>query len=78
MLGCLNVQDLILPVLPAICELFSLPSSISAFQNAEAISFDAMQLSTQGAERQRKDVSCQDLFGPRNFVLFTVLASYQT
>ncbi|CAK9065270.1 Uncharacterized protein SCF082_LOCUS33439, partial [Durusdinium trenchii] len=41
---------------PVAAKIFGIPSSISSFQDAETISFDAMQLSTQGAERQRKGV----------------------
>lgn len=52
----LFLKDLIQPFMGAIFEIFGIPSSISSFQDAETISFDAMQLSTQGAERQRKGV----------------------
>ncbi|CAK9016804.1 Uncharacterized protein SCF082_LOCUS13348 [Durusdinium trenchii] len=48
--------DLIKPLLPAITDLFCIPSTISPPQDTELTSFDAIQLSTQGAERQRKDV----------------------
>ena len=53
------LKDLILPLIPAIGGLFNLPCSISAKQDAECISFENIQLSTQGAERQRKDATWQ-------------------
>lgn len=43
-------------LLPAIGEYFSLPSSITACSDKE-VNFEGIQLSTQGAERQRKDVT---------------------
>ena len=48
-------QELILPLLPSIKVLFDLPCNLTANQNVEDISFEAIQLSTQGSERQRKD-----------------------
>lgn len=45
-----------LPFLPALQEIFSLPCSISCTRDMEKVSFENMQLSTQGAERQRKDI----------------------
>ena len=50
-------QDLILPLLPAIKRMFDIPCNISTSQDHESVSFEAIQLSTQGAERQRKDVT---------------------
>jgi len=50
------LQDLILPLLPAFSEIFTIPASISVTTDAETLSFESIQLSTQGAERQRKDV----------------------
>ncbi|CAK9039774.1 unnamed protein product [Durusdinium trenchii] len=52
-------QDLILPLLPAIRDIWNLPSCISHGQAHEEISFEAMQLSCQGAERQRKNDDIQ-------------------
>ncbi|CAK9079157.1 unnamed protein product [Durusdinium trenchii] len=49
-------KDLVLPFLPALQEIFSLPCSISCTRDMEKVSFENMQLSTQGAERQRKDI----------------------
>lgn len=49
-------QDLILPLLPAIQDFFNLPTTITACQCMETVNFEGIQLSTQGAERQRKDV----------------------
>ncbi|CAK9072442.1 Uncharacterized protein SCF082_LOCUS35628, partial [Durusdinium trenchii] len=48
--------DLVLPFPPALQEIFSLPYSISCTRDMEKVSFENMQLSTQGAERQRKDI----------------------
>ena len=48
-------QELILPLLPSIKVLFDLPCNLTANQTVEDISFEAIQLSTQGSERQRKD-----------------------
>ena len=41
----------------AIGDMFNLPCSITSKQDPEVVSMEAIQLSTQGAERQRKDVS---------------------
>ncbi|CAK9059522.1 unnamed protein product, partial [Durusdinium trenchii] len=49
-------KDLALPLLPAIKDLFNIPRSIGGKSDAETVSFEAIQLSTQGAERQKKDV----------------------
>ncbi len=43
-------------LLPAIGEYFNLPASITACSDKEEVNFEGIQLSTQGAERQRKDV----------------------
>jgi len=51
-------QDLISPLLPAIKDMWNLPCCISIGQAREESSFEAMQLSTQGSERQRKNASC--------------------
>ena len=50
-------EELIKPLMPVFSEMFALPGTISAGSDAERVSFEAIQLSTQGAERQRKDVS---------------------
>ncbi|CAK9111498.1 Uncharacterized protein SCF082_LOCUS51755 [Durusdinium trenchii] len=49
-------KDLIQCLLPAISDFWSLPSTITACGDKETVSFESIQLSTQGAERQRKDV----------------------
>lgn len=49
-------QDLVLPMLPAISDMFCLPSAITGSKDFEKVSFENLQLSTQGAERQRKDL----------------------
>ena len=49
-------EEAVLPLLPAIENLFSLPSCITCCKDMEKISFENLQLSTQGAERQRKDI----------------------
>lgn len=49
-------QDLVLPMLPAITDMFCLPSAITGSKDFEKVSFENLQLSTQGAERQRKDL----------------------
>lgn len=51
-----NMQDLILPLLPAFSEMFNLPVNVSVTTDAEMVSFDSIQLSAQGSERQKKDV----------------------
>ena len=38
--------------------MWNLPACVSKGQGHEEMSFEAMQLSTQGAERQRKNVAC--------------------
>lgn len=38
--------------------MYALPGALSLGVDAETISFEAIQLSTQGSERQRKDVPC--------------------
>ena len=43
-------------MLPAIQGLFAIPSSITLCADEETASFENIPLSTQGAERQRKDV----------------------
>lgn len=63
----LNIQwnhckDLILPLLPAFSEMFALPASITRGSDAEMVSFEAIQLSTQGSERQRKDVPLLNIY----------------
>ena len=50
-------------MLPAISDLLCIPVSISASSDPETTSFEAIQLSAQGAERQRKDVAWS-LWGP--------------
>ena len=50
-------QELLECLLPAIKDFFSLPSTITAVVDFETVSFESIQLSTQGAERQRKDAS---------------------
>lgn len=37
-------------------EMYALPSSVTSSTDGEMLSFESIQLSTQGAERQRKDV----------------------
>ncbi|CAK9066939.1 unnamed protein product [Durusdinium trenchii] len=51
-----SAKDLILPLLAAVGGLFNIPCSISAPGNHESNTFEAIQLSAQGGERQRKDV----------------------
>ena len=51
------MQDVILPLLPAFSDMFNLPASITISSDAETVSFDNIQLSVQGAERQKKDVT---------------------
>ena len=66
-------QDLALPLLPAIKDLFNIPRSIGGKSDAETVSFEAIQLSTQGAERQKKDVfstSIGQMFG-KFFIMCT-------
>lgn len=36
--------------------MFNIPSTVSCPKDAERVSFENLQLSTQGAERQRKDI----------------------
>lgn len=50
------MQDLITPLLPAIQMMWSLPAVVTYEKDPETVSFTNIQLSTQGAERQRKDV----------------------
>eukprot|EP00438_Fugacium_kawagutii_P036217 Skav223158 [mRNA] locus=scaffold2973:257878:262548:- [translate_table: standard] len=50
------MKDLVLPLLPAISDMFSIPAVISVGKDLEKVSFENLQLSTQGAERQRKDL----------------------
>ena len=52
------MQDLILPLLPAFTEMFNLPANVTMTNDVEVISFDSIQLSAQGSERQKKDVTC--------------------
>ncbi|CAK9075622.1 unnamed protein product, partial [Durusdinium trenchii] len=49
-------KDLILPLLPAFSEMFNLPVNVSVTTDAEMVSFDSIQLSAQGSERQKKDI----------------------
>lgn len=49
-------EDLVVPLLPAVADIFNLPCTISASADFERVSFEAMQLSTQGSERQKKDI----------------------
>ena len=49
-------KDLIQPLLPAFSGIFCLPVTITANSDPETVSFENIQLSAQGAERQRKDV----------------------
>lgn len=49
-------EDLVAPLLPAVADIFNLPCTISATADFERISFENMQLSTQGSERQKKDI----------------------
>lgn len=51
-----TLKDLLTCLLPAFGDFFHLPSSIASCGDAETVSFEGIQLSTQGAERQRKDV----------------------
>ena len=59
--GCLLLhcskptKELLRPLLPAFEDQFNLPCAISFTKDAEVVSFQNIQLSTQGAERQRKD-----------------------
>jgi hypothetical protein len=48
-------------LLPAIGELFDLPSTITACSDPETVNFEGIQLSTQGAERQKKDATYLEL-----------------
>ena len=50
------MKDLVLPLLAAVTDVFNLPSTISANRDPEKVSFENMQLSTQGSERQKKDI----------------------
>lgn len=50
------MQDLITPLLPAIQMMWALPAVVTYEKDQETVSFTNIQLSTQGAERQRKDV----------------------
>lgn len=75
-------QDLILPLIPAIKGLFEIPCYLSVHNDMDIISFEAIQLSTQGSERQRKDVVCytyswtfSSLFLPMWFFGFCKLAA---
>lgn len=49
-------EELLRPMLPAIVDQFCLPCAISFMVDPEECSFQNIQLSSQGAERQRKDV----------------------
>lgn len=55
-------QELILPLLAAIGGMCNLPCTISKTGDTETHSFENIQLSCQGAERQRKDVTGLLLF----------------
>ncbi|CAK8995203.1 unnamed protein product, partial [Durusdinium trenchii] len=48
-------KDLLLPLLPAIIDVWNLPACVTSGQPQEEVSFEAIQLSCQGAERQRKN-----------------------
>ena len=50
------MQGLITPLLPAIQMMWALPAVVTYEKDQETVSFTNIQLSTQGAERQRKDV----------------------
>ena len=50
------LKDLVLPLLAAVADLFNLPATISSSRDPEKVSFENMQLSTQGSERQKKDI----------------------
>ena len=50
------LEDLLTCLLPAFSDFFSLPCCISCCSDKETVNFEGIQLSTQGAERQRKDV----------------------
>lgn len=52
-----QLQDVILPLLPAFSDMFNLPASVTISSDAETVSFDNIQLSVQGSERQKKDVT---------------------
>ena len=51
-------KEMIIPIWPAIRDQFALPCAISVQQNVEELSFQNIQLSTQGSERQRKNAAC--------------------
>lgn len=55
-LNPLGMKELILPLLPAISDLFNIPAVVSVSRDMEKVSFENLQLSSQGAERQRKDL----------------------
>ena len=55
---CFELQDLLLPLLPAIIDVWNLPACVTSGQPQEEVSFEAIQLSCQGAERQRKNAPC--------------------
>lgn len=48
-------KDLLEPLLPAIARLWMVPVVVAWDRDAEVVSMQNIQLSTQGAERQRKD-----------------------
>ena len=50
------LKDLVLPLLAAVSDVFNLPATISSNRDPEKVSFENMQLSTQGSERQKKDI----------------------
>ncbi len=56
-----TLEDLILPLLPAFQGLFEIPCSVAATSDSETISFESIQLSTQGAERQAKDATWEKM-----------------
>ena len=56
-----TLEDLILPLLPAVQGLFEIPCSVAASSDSETISFESIQLSTQGAERQVKDATWEKM-----------------
>ena len=43
-------------MIPAVQDMFNLPVAITGSTDMERVSFENLQLSTQGAERQRKDL----------------------
>ena len=55
-LNIMSAKELLQPFLPAIEHMFSLPCVITCTRDMEKVSFENLQLSTQGAERQRKDI----------------------